>query len=84
MNQSIVLPSMLDAISPDKIQQARRISEQSRRRLIEVLADQSELSQESFLMALGEAFKYLTLDNKTLHELTTDFDVLPFAEAYQH
>ncbi len=84
MNQSIVLPSMFDAISPDKIQQAKRISEQSRRRLIEVLADQSELSQESFLMALGEAFKYLTLDNKTLHELTTDFDVLPFAEAYQH
>ena len=84
MNQSILLPSMLDAISPAKIHQARRISEQSRRRLIEVLADQSELTQEAFLLALGEAFKYVTLDNKTLHDLKTDFDVLPFSDAYEH
>ena len=84
MNQPLSHPSAVASISADAIQRARQLSLQSRRRLIEVLADQSELPQEVFLAALGAAFKYSTLDNKVLHELTTDFNALPFAEAYQH
>ncbi|MGZ8251578.1 MAG: GspE/PulE family protein [Methylophilaceae bacterium] len=73
----------LASISAESIRQARQLAQQSRRRLIEVLQDQSELPQDIFLAALGDAFQYPTLDNKSLHELPTDFDVLPFAEAYQ-
>ena len=84
MNQPIIHQAAPKLISAEAIQQAKQIAQQSRRRLIEVLADQSELSQEAFLAALGAAFQYVTLDNKALHELSTDFDVLAFAEAYQH
>ena len=84
MNQQIIHQATPGLISAEAIQKARLIAQQSRRRLIEVLADQSELSQEAFLSALGSAFKYTTLDNKALHELTTDFEVLAFSEAYQH
>src|SRR5450830_285685 len=73
----------LIGITAESIQHARLLAEQSRRRLIEVLADQSELSQGAFLDALGEAFKYPTLDNKVLHELSADFDALIFAVAYK-
>ena len=84
MNQPIIHQAAPELISAEAIQKARLIAQQSRRRLIEVLADQSELSQEAFLAALGSAFQYVTLDNKALHELSTDFDVLAFAEAYHH
>lgn len=83
MNQPLTNTMPLTRISVESINQARQLAQQSRRRLIEVLEDQSELPQEIFLAALGEAFKYLTVDNKLLHELNTDFDVLPFAEAYK-
>ena len=84
MNQAFMHKSLLAVISAEAIQKARLIAQQSRRRLIEVLEDQSELSQESFLSALGGAFKYITLDNKALHELRADFDVLSFPDAYLH
>ncbi|MFA6180275.1 MAG: type II/IV secretion system protein, partial [Candidatus Methylopumilus sp.] len=83
MNQVLITEMPLASISAESIRQARQLAQQSRRRLIEVLQDQSELPQDVFLAALGEAFQYPTLDNKSLHELSTDFDVLPFAEAYQ-
>lgn len=74
----------LAQISAEAIQQARQLAQQSRRRLIEVLEDQSALPQDVFLAALGEAFRYTTVDNKILHELKTDFEILSFADAYQH
>jgi len=83
VNQVLVTEMPLASISAESIRQARQLAQQSRRRLIEVLQDQSELPQDIFLAALGDAFQYPTLDNKSLHELATDFDVLPFAEAYQ-
>lgn len=83
MNQMLTTEMPLASISAESIRQARQLAQQSRRRLIEVLQDQSELPQDVFLAALGAAFQYPTLDNKSLHELATDFDVLPFAEAYQ-
>lgn len=83
MNQMLVNKTPLIGITAESIQHARMLAQQSRRRLIEVLADQSELNQDDFLAALGDAFKYLTLDNKVLHELTADFDVLTFSEAHK-
>jgi len=83
VNQMLLNKMPLIGITAESIQHARLLAEQSRRRLIEVLADQSELSQGAFLDALGEAFKYPTLDNKVLHELSADFDALIFAEAYK-
>ena len=73
----------LIGITAKSILHARVLAQQSRRRLIEVLEDQSDLSQDAFLAALGEAFKYMTLDNKVLHEMSADFDALIFAEAYK-
>ncbi len=72
----------LIGITAESIQHARILAQQSRRRLIDVLADQSELNQDDFLVALGDAFKYFTMDNKVLHELAADFDVLTFNEAH--
>lgn len=74
---------MKSEISAQAIQQARELALQSRRRLIEVLADQSGLVQADFLGALGAAFQYATLDNAALYALKTDFEALGFAEAYQ-
>ena len=84
MNQMLIIPEAFNRISTASIQQARALAQQSRRPLIEVLQDQLDLPQETFLAALGEAFKYPTLDNKALHELSPDFDALSFAESHRH
>jgi general secretion pathway protein E len=84
MNQFSAVSAKVDPIHPEKIQRARRISEQSSRRIIEVLEDITELTQEVFLRALGDALKYVTIDIKAIHDLKSDFDVLQFSEAYQH
>lgn len=83
MNQMLINTMPLIGITAKSILHARVLAQQSRRRLIEVLEDQSDLSQDAFLAALGEAFKYMTLDNKVLHEMSADFDALIFAEAYK-
>jgi len=83
VNQMLINTMPLIGITAKSILHARVLAQQSRRRLIEVLEDQSDLSQDAFLAALGEAFKYMTLDNKVLHEMSADFDALIFAEAYK-
>jgi len=63
------------------IAEARVLALQSQRSLIAVLEDISGLEQHTFLQALGNTFQYEITDNKSLHELTTDFSVLSFANA---
>jgi len=83
VNQMLINPSPIITISPALIKQARQLAQQSRRPLIEVLQDQSDLPQDIFTAELGAVFKYQVLSNKALHEFTPDFDVLSFAQAHQ-
>lgn len=71
-------------ITIDSIQKAKILAEQSRRRLLEVLQDQTGLKPEAFLESLGASFHYPIITIKEMHQLEVDFDVLPFAEAYKH
>jgi len=80
----LINPNPAAQISPDLIKRARLLAQQSRRPLIEVLQDQSDLPQDVFTSELGAAFKYPVLSNKVLHEFTPDFDALSFAEAHHH
>jgi general secretion pathway protein E len=62
---------------------ARELSNQSGRRLIEVLEEVSGLSPAVFVTALGQALHYPVLAMDALYRLTPDFDAIPFAEASQ-
>ncbi|MEQ1880740.1 MAG: GspE/PulE family protein [Burkholderiales bacterium] len=62
---------------------ARQEAERSRRKLIEVLEEQSGLSADEFIRALGELLHLPVLPMQRLHELTPAFDVLPFNEVSQ-
>jgi general secretion pathway protein E len=73
----------MSLISAHTLSSARQLAAQSSRRLMEVLQDQSALTPEAFVAALSAALHYPVLDNRTLHALTPDFAVLPFAEAYR-
>ena len=73
----------MSLISAHTLGNARQLAAQSSRRLMEVLQDQSALTSEAFVAALSAALHYPVLDNRTLHALTPDFAVLPFAEAYR-
>jgi len=84
VNQRLLNPNPAMQISPSLIKRARLLAQQSRRPLIEVLQDQSDLPQDVFTAELGVVFKYPVLSNKALHEFMPDFDVLSFAEAHHH
>ena len=71
----------LGTISAGAITQARQLARQSQRRIIEVLEDQTGLSSTDFVQALGAAFRYPVFGIKEIHQLTQDFEVMPFSEA---
>ncbi len=92
MNQTLMQELAMDTathavdtgkIAPQALAQAKQLALQSQRRMIEVLEDQSGLTQSQFLQALCNTFHYPLIDNKTMHALVADFSVLPFAAAYK-
>ncbi|ACT50273.1 GspE/PulE family protein [Methylovorus glucosotrophus] len=73
----------MSLISAQTLGTARQLAAQSSRRLMEVLQDQSAMAPEAFVAELSHALHYPVLDNRTMHALSTDFEVMPFAEAYR-
>jgi general secretion pathway protein E len=70
-------------LGPAELAVARQEAERSRRKLIEVLEEQSGLGADKFIRALGELLHLPVLPMQRLHELTPAFDVLPFNEVSQ-
>lgn len=73
----------MSLVSAQTLGAARQLAAQSNRRLMEVLQDQSAMTPEAFVAELSQAMHYPVLDNRTMHALITDFEVIPFAEAYR-
>jgi general secretion pathway protein E len=73
----------MSLVSAETLGTARQLAAQSSRRLMEVLQDQSAMRPEAFVAELSQALHYPLLDNRSMHALTTDFEVIPFAEAYR-
>ena len=68
-------------ITSELISRSRLLAQQSQRRLIEVLEDQSGLYAEAFVQALAAKLHFPVLDIQQIHQLAPDFDILPFPEA---
>jgi general secretion pathway protein E len=64
-----------------ELEQARQIARSSGRALVQVLEDESELSQEGFLAVLGATVRRPVLSMARLREMQPAFDVIPFSES---
>lgn len=63
------------------IHEARILAQQTNRPMIEVLEEKLTLSPETFVTAIAQAWRCLTLSMLELHTLQPDFTVIPYAEA---
>ncbi len=70
--------------SADDLQKARVEATSSKRRLMSVLEDKANLSQDEFLSLVSELCNYPAMGMSELHSLQPDFDCLSFAECLQH
>jgi general secretion pathway protein E len=68
--------------SPQAIRQARA-AVTDERNLVDVLEQQSGLSSDAFVRALGHKLRYQVLDIDAIYRLSPAFDVVPFAVALQ-
>ncbi len=82
---SRVIPSQgeIARIRPDDIKHARIAATRDKRRVLEALEEQLDLSAENFVTALGATMHYRVLAMKDMHELTPAFDVISFAQSSQ-
>ena len=71
-------------ISPAELQQARALSVRTRRKLIEVLEEQTGLAPAEFVSALAHTFHYPVLDAGDLQTLLPAFDRLSYSYAVAH
>jgi general secretion pathway protein E len=63
------------------VESARVLAATSGKHLLDVLEDVSGLSTDAFVSALGELLHYPTVDIVQLHQMTPDFEKLPFQQA---
>ncbi|MGZ8253075.1 MAG: GspE/PulE family protein, partial [Methylophilaceae bacterium] len=63
------------------VESARVLAATSGKHLLDVLEDVSGLSSDAFVSALGELLHYPTVDIVQLHQMTPDFEKLPFQQA---
>ncbi|HEY3301000.1 MAG TPA: GspE/PulE family protein [Methylophilaceae bacterium] len=67
------------------LQAARQIAAQSGQHLLDALEEQSGYdTPESFIAALGLWMQYPVFEALQLHDLSPDFDLLPFADAIKN
>jgi general secretion pathway protein E len=77
-----VLPPMVDiALSAAHVEQARALATQSNQHMLDVLEELSGLQADEFILALGALMHYPTIAILQLHDMTPDFDLIPFADA---
>jgi len=63
------------------VESARVLAATSGKHLLDVLEDVSGLPSDAFVSALGELLHYPTVDIVLLHQMTPDFEKLPFQQA---
>lgn len=66
------------------VEEARILSRQSARPLLDVLEELSGLTPDEFLLALAALLHYPAMNMQQLHTLEPDFGALPLAEAARH
>lgn len=71
-------------LSPDLLEQARKISAERDTPLLTSLQQVSAWSPEQLTTALGADFGYPVLTMAELHELRPDFDIVNYTECVQH
>ncbi len=71
-------------ILPEILSKARSQSSLTKRRMIMVMEELTELSQLDFMAWLGDISSYATADMFELHNWQPDFNVLPFTDCLQH
>jgi len=71
-------------ITSQHIHAARAEALRARRRLVEVLEEQSQLAPDEFVASLADSLQLTPLPMSRLHALAPAFDVLPYTEALQH
>ncbi|BCB27614.1 type II secretion system ATPase PulE [Sulfurimicrobium lacus] len=69
--------------SPQQVHAARETASALRRRVIEVLEEQSNMDPRAFTQTLADTLHYAVLGMVDLHRLAPAFEVLPFAEAVE-
>jgi general secretion pathway protein E len=69
--------------TPEQVRSARVTAASMKRRVIDILEEQSGLKAGAFTRVLGHTLRYPALRMPDLHRLTPAFDVLPFAEAIE-
>jgi len=70
-----------DVFTPEQVRRARTDAASLKRRLVDVLEEQSGLNAGAFTSTLARTLRYPALRMPDLHRLSPAFDVLPFAEA---
>lgn len=78
---SLALPDDGAVLTPQQLQDAKKLAGETGRPLLNVLEEQSGLSADGFVQALGKLMHYPVLRALDLHALQPQFDLLPFTEA---
>ncbi|MFN7085528.1 MAG: GspE/PulE family protein [Burkholderiales bacterium] len=80
---SIALPGTVAPFAPEDIAAARAAASVNRRRLVDVLEENTALDPDAFVARLGTTFRLPVLRMDTLRRATPTFDALPFSECSQ-
>jgi len=70
------------ALSARQISEARNLSKDSRRPLLEILQEQSGLEPDAFISGLSRTLRYMPLRMNDLNQLEPAFDILSFRDAH--
>ncbi|WP_047537938.1 GspE/PulE family protein [Methylotenera versatilis] len=69
------------SLTVEQVNQAKKIASQTKQALLDVLEEQSGLSADEFVIALGQLMHYPALSILQLYEMQPDFSLLSFANA---
>ena len=85
MNMPIEKNSLLAAtISAEQLSRAKIIASQTKQTLLDVLEEESGLSVDDFVAALGQLMHYPAFSMLQLYEMTPDFALISFADASKY
>ena len=68
-------------LSATQVHEAGKLAMESNRHTLDVLEEMAALEPDDFTAALGRLMHYPVINILQMHELTPDFELLPFAEA---
>lgn len=69
------------SLTVEQVNQAKKTASQTKQALLDVLEEQSGLSADEFVIALGQLMHYPALSILQLYEMQPDFSLLSFANA---